>query len=234
MNPHPSDHDELLARLLAGDVPAEDAAVRERLAACTQCRAELAAVRALEAELRASLGGSAAAFADARAASAPTDLALVRRTLEQVLSERRERAPRPRRWLPVLLAAALLAALALAVRFLGGPAPEPVGEILLSDGLVLDAPLGIAGGYPEFRWHLAPTDSGPATLPAEGHYELTISPYGPEGVGDPILDKLPLTEPRWTPTPEQLASLPQRIHWRVVALDGLGVPFASASASASR
>jgi hypothetical protein len=57
---------------------------------------------------------------------------------------------------------------------------------------------------------------------------------GEQQRGAELLTIPDLIEPRWTPTPEQRASLPDAIWWEVEAFDAMGAPVARGRATASR
>lgn len=217
MSLHGAQHEELLQRILVGDLPAGVSAARQRLRDCPECRAELERLRALDARLVAVVEQEHDDLGQARAGVTAADRERVRRALLGAQPARSAGAPaRPRRvpkWGLFALAAGLLLMFGWAANAYLRPA-ERAPEVLLDAGtipcrMILDE----AGDYGEFSWRY--------DLQPQGYFTLEIRALDDDGVGEVVvLDVPPLFEPRWTPSPEQQRALPDRIYLEVRAMDG--------------
>lgn len=228
MSEHPREHEERLERFLAGELGADDPALRAQLEGCAACREELERLRTLDVELREVTRQALRDVADARAGEGPADEALVRRSLEHALANELSRGARRRRTL--FLWGALAAGLLLGLGFWlfrarsGDGSPRP--EILLHGGAVrCERPLGVVDDYDDFTWS--------AVLPPGGHYELRIHALVDDRPGERLLT-IPCETPSWTPAAGETRALPDAIWWSVVVLDVMDVRGDEGWAEASR
>jgi len=224
---HGREHEELLRRLLLGEAHASEPLAREQLEACADCRAELERLRALDQRLRAAAASEREDLAHARATAGAEDEARVRGTLLAALAARR--AQSRRRVVLLALAAVLLLAASLALRpFLLPERGSAVPEVLLGGSIPCHSPVGPVGVYDVFSWTYELPPQG-------GHFELELS-FLVDGKGGASFRTIhDLGEPRWKPTPEEERALPERLFWRVLAVDDTtGMPLDSGFASAWR
>jgi hypothetical protein len=208
MSAHPAEHQDLLARILSGDLAEGDEAALARLAACPECREELRRLRSLDARLRAAAGEARGDVERARSQVLPADAALVRGSLRAALS-----AHRSTRLVFLACAAGLLVLLGLGAMYYLRSSAGPA-EILLRGGSIhCFAPVDAVDDYDEFSWSW--------TLPPQGRYELSIRALQEGKAGD-LLKAIPCDGPRWIPTPDEKRALPDGIQWFVEARDVSG------------
>jgi hypothetical protein len=200
MSAHGPEHEELLARVLAGEIDPADPAVRDRLATCPECRREQERVGGLTARLRATAAQERADLARAAAEVGAEDEARVREAFARALRTR----PAKRRSALLLVAAAVLVLLGWVLR---GAARED-DEVLLGEG---DIEIHVADDFSQIQWSYS--------LPPGGRYVLTIHELedGAHGrvVLSPELEALDTS--RWRPSAAQLESLPDAIYVLVEA-----------------
>ena len=187
MSAHDPEHQELIDLVLAGQRDPAEPEVRERLAACAECRAELASLRAFDAELGAHMVGTRADLARAAAEANADEEERVRRTLTEALADRR-RHPRP---LLLWLVAATVVLAGSAGLWLALRPTAPVEEIYLHGGsLLCTRPVCSVEDYDAFQW------SG--ELPPLGRFELRIY----SRAGGSLLKTILCPEAQWVPTAE--------------------------------
>lgn len=209
MSAHPSEHRELVDRILGGELAESDAAARALLAACAECRSELERLRALDARLAAAARQARQDVAEARASGGAADQALVRAAL--LAPPPRERRSRPRPLVVAVLAAAIVGLLGLGLYLATRPNGEGQPEILLHGGsLSCGGSVGVVDDYDEFTWG--------GVLPPGGRYELRIHALEGGGAGK-LLKEVESTEPRWIPNAQEKRALPDAIYWEVRVLD---------------
>jgi len=195
---HGPEHEALLERLFLGELPA-DAPEAARLHACPGCRDQLERLERLQRDLAAVVGRERAEIAEARAQADAGDEDLVRRALAV---ERRGR----RAWVLVLAAAAALLATFLLRRALS--VEEPAGrapEQMLGDDEPHEAPVEghVQGTHGPFAWDLV--------VPPGARFVLSVYATDGQGKGKLLLGPLELSEPAWTPSPEEERVLPDQI-----------------------
>lgn len=122
------------------------------------------------------------------------------------------------RWLGPLAAAAalLLAWLGWSLR----TPEEAPREIRMGASIALEAPLEGGADLAEFRWSYE--------LASGGWFTLVVRDPSKPALESELARKANLTEPRWRPTPAEVAGWPQEIAWEVLAHDGTGRVEASA------
>jgi hypothetical protein len=222
MNPHADAHELLLAAVLAGERSADEPEVRRHFAACAECRERHARLaRTVAAVTRAGAERSAVLAElrdDTGLAEHRTHTTLERLFLEGSSTRRRVN----RRWLWASAAAALLVAGGWLVARRGTPPAPP--QYLGHQGLELLLPTE-GSGYGEFSWKYEGS--------APDRYRLRIFDARDEARSSALVDE-ELFELRWTPPVETLATLPERILYRVDVLDVMRDVLASSSRSASR
>lgn len=191
-----------MARILAGELDPDSVEARAAAARDPKLRAELAEMAALEGRL-AAVGGEIRAGEAGRAEGEDAAVEGFRRHAGGLGHAG------GRLWRIALAAAALIAAVAVGVRLAGDRADvQPAPRSLGSGGCV--APTGAVRAYATFAWDLK--------LPPNGAFELDIR----DASGMPVLRVPDLGKQSWTPGAADLAKLPERIRWRVIASDGTG------------
>lgn len=209
---HDPQHEDLLQRSLLGEGEVTPSELEERLAACPECRADLALLQALDRKLRDAAVNERSDLDQARDAADARDEARFRASLNEALAARR--AARKRRLAVVLLAAAAVLITALAWRSFSPSTVNDVErepEVLLGGDVECVTPVGAVGAYDVFTWK--------GELPAQGHFELQLCILEDDGVG-PCVKQVPyLQEPRWEPTAEEERALPARLYWEVRGVD---------------
>lgn len=226
---HGAAHEQVLERLVAGDVdPRAPEVVRLRMQ-CAACAERIAALSSLANELDAEGALMRDALAAAQGESGPRDeveaaLARVRAT-ETHRSPRLAVAQRRSAW----LAAAALVVAGLGVAWwlgafddrAGSPTSPPV--ILGTDRIRDLAPAGDRASFAEFRWTAA-ADLGGSS------FELVID----DATSAREVLRREVDEPRFTPTADESRALPDRIRWRVRAIDPSGGRTSFVEAAATR
>jgi len=211
VSPH-AQHEELLQRILVGELSEGAPEARRQLRDCPECRAELERLRALDARLAAVVEQEHGDLGQARAESTPADREHVRLALlgPRAAPRRARRAPR---WELFALAAGLLLLFGWAANsFL--PSPKRAPEVLLDTGTI---PGGVtldeSGDYGEFWWRY--------DLKPQDYFELELRAVDADGLAGEIVQKVPpQREPRWTPSPEEKRVLPDRLSVKVLAKNG--------------
>jgi hypothetical protein len=223
LSAHPHEHEEWLARVLAGEADSGSPVALARLADCARCRREMERLGALATELRAFAARERADIERAGSERLPAEEALVRASLSRAHPVER---PRRRRSFVLALAAAVaLVLLGWAVR--GVLREEPPPEVYLGGGIACEAPIGAGSDLGEFRWRYA--------LPAFGSYTLRVHAVTDGGLrGEELLVIPALIAPRWTPSPEERATFPDAIAWEIEAFEAMGAWLARGRATASR
>ncbi len=200
---HPREHEELLERVLGGELARDAAEVQDRCAACAECREELAHLEAVLGTARAAGELQREVIEEALAGKGPRDVELARRALEVA----RERAPGARRPSRAWLWLAGAAAVALLVFLV--PRSTDAPPVLLGDGLELLAPRG-AGADPElFSWSFE--------LPPAGHFELRVWQLLPGGGEVLLVERIDLDATTWRPSAPDSLPPGARIRWTVEA-----------------
>lgn len=200
---HDGEHERLLERILVGELDEHSPEAGTVLAGCRDCRVELARLRALDERL------------ETVGRDQQRDLELARRSTTREDAERvaawvrggiasRDRINPWRRNLLVAAAAVLLLLLGWAAFGKSEERDGYRGDVFLGGELwiAFDATLH------EFRWEW----EGDAT------FEVVVRTVV-EGAGGEILIETKVTEPRWKPAPEILASLPDKVCVEVTADD---------------
>jgi len=202
VSPHGPEHEALLERLFLGELPA-DAPEAEPLRACPGCRDQLERLERLQKDLAAVVGRERAEIAEARAQADAGDEALVRGALAGARRRRRT-------WVLVLAAAAALLATfllrrALSVEDPASQAPEP----MLGDDGPDEVPVEghVPGSHGPFAWDVV--------LPSGARFVLSVYATDGETKGKLLLGPLELSQPAWTPSPEEERALPD-----VILLEG--------------
>ena len=181
------------------------ARLRAELGECSECRAALARLRGLDARLAALVRREREDLAASQSAVGQGDTQLVRATLARVQDQRRAR-----RRAVLALAAGLILALSAGWWFTRASG-EPVPELLLGGEIRCENPVGHGADPREFRWK--------ATLRPRTHFELRLFTVE-DGRRAREHDRIPgLSEPRWTPSPEELQALPSPLIWEVLLID---------------
>jgi hypothetical protein len=216
---HPSEHEEFLATLLAGELRPESTEVQRRLRECAPCRAEWERLRRTVVGLAHAATERGAVLAGQGALrGAPGEERLLE-TLAGLADERN--TPSPRRFSrTVLLVGAAASVLAgwLAWRNLGtapvsgpGPAPAPRPPHVLGEGaLELLAPVGLDADFSRFVWKY----DGRTPRFRLRVFELLGDERGPE-----CIPEIQCRETNWVPSAELLAKLPLAIEWEVSVAD---------------
>ena len=204
----------MLRDVLTGDRSRDEDAVQLLLAYCGECAEALADLE----ELADVLDSDARSERDALAP--PEDDERARPPLEHEPDE--VEPARSPAWRGPLLVLAPLAAAALAllvfrgVLFGPGDAPgpgdgprvdEPGIGLPLGESIRLIAPIGEVESYGTFRWE--------ADLPPGGWYTLQIWAERRAPDKRALIEKTDLAESTWTPSAEELESLPGRIEVQV-------------------
>ena len=211
---HDEEHERVLRDVLTGDRSRDEDAVRLLLAYCGECAEALADLEELADVL------DADARSERDALGPQDDGEDARPPLEHEPDE--QAPPMPPAWRRPLLVLAPLAAAALAllalrgVLFGPGDASGPSGGsridepgigLPLGESIRLLEPIGEVEAYGTFRWE--------ADLPPGGWYTLQIWAERRAPGKQPLIVEPDLTEPTWTPSAEQLESLPGRIEVQV-------------------
>lgn len=227
---HTEDHERILAKVLVGDLDRNAPEVRTLVAECADCNLNLDELTSLselmelegreERELLASLDY------DRKAPGSD----LVAPFFEARVAELPEAPPRRIGWLQVAAAAAVLggAGLWLMSGRLGVEAGPEQRVLLGSSSIRFLGGTGEVAQYETITWDAERLSSG-------NRFELTILDGSPGGDATQPLLKLRVEGNTWTPTDEQLLTLPDAIQVMVVALDVTGQPIgAPAVGSVSR
>ena len=224
---HTEDHERILAQVLVGDLDRNAPEVSTLVAECDECRAnleELTGLAALmedegaeERELLASL--------DYDRTAPGSDL--VAPFFEARVAELPDPAPRPLTWLRVAAAAAILVSVGLWLmgKRLGVEAGPDQRVLLGGSALEFTGAVGDVADYATVRWQERNQSS------ASG-YEITIFDATSDAERLPVVETLRVDQAEWTPTDEQLRSLPDAIELEVAPLDVTG-NFVGASGSVS-
>jgi hypothetical protein len=216
---HAREHEALIRAVIVGDRSRADGEVRAVLDSCPACARALEELGELSRSLDELRGAEREALAGAAPASAaPWPAARVAAALQGARASERTAAGR---LVWVGLAAAAIVAFVLAVRD-GRPSgelrrgtQEPQPESYLGarriEGL---APRGEVEDYGTFRWTVAPEVAGASTF--------VVRVRGGDADSAFSLESERLRGNEWTPTKEELASMPDSIRWEVTAFDASG------------
>jgi hypothetical protein len=212
MSTHPREHEELLAALAAGERgPAEPEAER-RLRECADCARQWTALQDVQRRLENTRQAEEAALDELQREPAAPGEERVLATLTRLAAAEPHARPR-RRAVAWLTAAVLLFAGAwLVLHFLGGERGSNP-PIVLGHGLEIQRPRGPVASYAPFEWSDA--------IEADS-YVLRIYDAKDTARSHPVLEHRDLEGSPWTPTAQELESLPARIEWELVALDAQG------------
>jgi len=217
--PHPPEHELLLARALAGE---SDSDLAAQIEGCAVCRERLAALAAVADRLRTSGELQRSVLRDAQQrAGAPGE--------ERVAAVVRPPAPAPARRAPRVWARLAAAALVCALAWLwwhSGTAPSRGDLFLGSEAAGELSPQGTVAEFGTFTWK--------ADLPPGGSFRVSIFDASDTLHTKPLVRSDNLGQPSWTPTPQQLALLPDSIYWEVEVLDAFQQPQDVLPGSASR
>lgn len=206
----------LIERIVAGELDERAPEARALLDASPAAREELSHMRELEALLAREGGEQRATLAQLRPVAGEDELARAFRAHAAANEPRSQprTAPRASRAWWFAAAAAVIASAWVGWRLLprenppdrgGALGPTPSGPSALT-------PHGAVARYDEFRWSLP--------LPPNGSFELTL--FDANGLA--LRSVSGLREPRWKPDDAFERSLPARIEWSVLVLDGTGAP----------
>lgn len=228
---HAEEHDDLLHAHLAGDVPADDARLVERLECCGACRERLDELRSLT-DLLERVGDEQRRSLTPSPSPTPGS-ERVGATLEALAQGRPPSRLRP---LPgpsrrttlwrVGLAAASVVAAGWIVKTLLPPAAEPRGDVMLGDADDQTlSPSGTVEAFDSFDW-----DGHP---PEAVYFKLRVWREGTRDGGETILYR-PSVQLPWTPEPEDLAILndARAIEWELESYDVVGNPLRAHGAHA--
>lgn len=226
---HDSAHDDLLHAHLAGDVPAGDPTLTQRLGQCGECRARLAELNALTGLLdRVGDGQRRSLRPDALQTAPGADR--VAATLHALAAGREPasvaRSLTTRRvtlWRVGLAAASVLAA-GWIVRALLPPDESPREDVLLGDGSKATfMPMGEVDSFSPFAW--------PGLSPDANQIYLTVWRLE-DGVRVLVFDDT-IPELYWVPTPDQLHAMGQSIEWELRLVNPAGITEAMEAGQAS-
>ena len=230
--PHATEHDDLLHAHLAGDLPADDPHLGERLATCPACRERLTELRSLT-DLLERLGGE-----QRRSLGRPPVPAQgTERVAATLQSLSQGRAPTPLRpvgapirratlW-RVGLAAASVVAAGWIVKTLLPREPQPREDVLLGDGEDRSVrPSGTVERYDEIHWEQHPRDAT--------SFLVTVRRAGEDLTGTPIVEK-GVEDLPWRPDEQILALMTAAgsITIEIVAFDSQGTRMEGVRAKAS-
>lgn len=213
---HEATHEELLQRMLAGDLQADESRSRALLEGCTECAQRwselsetVAVIEALDRERREVL--AEAALGHAAPGSDRVATTLARERLRTFGDPRRARGAPV--WRRVLLAAALLVGGIFVVRALMPPEPDVPDVILGSEAIrFIGEPRTIGPGR-SIRWqHASGSDKGPFAVHLSG--ELAG--------GQPFSRVVRVRGAEWAPDDDLVRQLPDPVLVRVVAVDASG------------
>ena len=217
---HTPEHEALLVAALADEGYDGAGAWSARLAQCAQCRRlfeKLSAVRELledagreERETLAGLDWNQ--NVPGSEAVAPLVRALAQKRKQQLRSIRARR---------VVLWTASAAAGVLVVGWIArllapGARDGGNGTLLSAQSRTSCSPTGGVVEYDKFEWQTAP--------PPGGWCELIIWDDGPNPRDQPLIRKPKLESSTWTPTPQELRTLTNKIRWEVHFYDASGGP----------
>lgn len=208
---HEREHEELLERWLAeGEIAAED---RSRLLACAVCASEARSADELFGRLaREGQRAREDVVQRAHGHPAPSAEARTETTLRGLMQADRPRNGRrfQGRWPWLALAAALAAAVFLPELWRGERDPR----VLLGNELEAEQPRGEVEDFERFAWK--------CELNGVRYFTLEHWPAGGEREDATLVPHLDAAQRSWTPEPERLTAMPDRIWWRVAAYDAGG------------
>jgi len=222
---HSKSHESLLHEVVTGDLSPADRRVARMLAECSDCRARFEELRALSSLLDEAAREERATLASLDWKSdAPGTERIAPFVRSKVEEQRRARADArpphpgisgPRLGWRVLAAAAGVLAVGWVVRLLLFPERERQSSVLLGQRAESRLhPSGRVASFERFTWDL--------DLPLHGWYSIRVET--PPGKDSVVLAEPPqlLREPRWNPSPAELARWPDEIYWRVDVFDSTG------------
>ncbi len=220
-----SERDDVLARLLSGELSAEEEPARSMLERSRELRSELASLRAAIDRVDAAAREEHEILEEiSDLAPTPEEDRVMERARATFVTPRTARPIGSISLLPIGMAAAVLLAIGLWLGGIESPAapeaPERAPRVLGST-IVLLAPLGPVADYDEFRWEF--------TLRRGQAFEVTL---WDDETGQEITTSPRVFEPRWSPP--VVFELPQRLRWEVHVLDSWGNPVSSGVGEASR
>lgn len=195
--------EELLRRVMTGELARDDAEVVRAAEASPEFRAALDGMLDVVSILDGDAEVERETLTGAAQMTGAPGQELVQSTLDQLLDEGR---PATFPWKPLLAVAAALVALLAVVSQLGGPEPDRPDGQMMGAGIRDLWPTGIVGAVPEFRWQ--------GDLPAGAVFELRIWHADDYPDGSPWKE-VELTDTAWTPSEEALDEMPRRGHWSV-------------------
>ena len=212
-----SAHDDLLQRLLIGALDPDSDEAREFFMENPEERARFEAMQDVERRIGAAAADRASEVQAALEEGAAPGEDLVAGLVERHFAERvepaeREAAGAPRSrarwWLPVL---AVAASVLLLWRPWTGTTPEPAPDPgpALGGELRLLQPVGTVDDFDEFRWE----------YDLEGAQYFRIEVFDADDPYGESLDEAEPTEPLWRPDPDQAASWPDAIEWKVSVME---------------
>lgn len=226
MNTHDPKHESLLEGVLVGDLLEDSTEIAELLAECSECRTRLEELKRLAVTLDAAAAEQRAVVEAAAGATDVPGLADVGRVLRERAGSPAEEsaAPRPpihldahRRNLrrPLVAAAVVLFFGAAVMMFdrMGGTPSEP-DQILNSNGLVAEVPVGEVSELTEFRWE--------GELPAGETFTIQFFEPGSDPSSRPIKVVEWIRGPSWTPSASEIPW--REFEWNVITTSETGAP----------
>ncbi|MBK7876022.1 MAG: hypothetical protein IPJ77_09760 [Planctomycetes bacterium] len=213
---HDPKHEELVMRVVTGELGEDAPEWREQRASCAQCEAEVRELRHLDAGLERIGQEVVADVAAARTMPPVGEEALVEKALRRAVGS--APASPPRRalkrfhvgWFLTVAAAVLAMVLARAVFLSTDPVHDGQDELLGGLDARLDRPDVAADRSLTLSWSVG--------RPTNGHYELQLL-TGPSEQGpwvDTRLDTGRITGLSWHSSPGFASSLQPFIRWRVI------------------
>ncbi len=195
---------ELFARAVRGELARDDAQLQELL---QRRRDWSAALDELADGVR--RGAPDELKALARAGETAADRERMRAIVARTVSGASGPRARPRWVLPLLIAAALVAALGVGWWFRRSPPAQPRGPFLGGQGITWVAPVDTVEAWGPFEWA--------AELPPRGTFTLTVR--GDDPAAALLAHVEGLREPRWTPDPAAARAWPEVIQVTVEVID---------------
>lgn len=225
---HSERHEEILQRILTGDLDPEGDEARQQLEACADCRRELEGMRALLSELDAAGAFERSVLEEASELADAPGLGDVERVLKAEMSGAQVdleapilAGPRPAARARLVTWAAVIAAAIIGVVLLQGllgtntndrSTEQTMGTEGI-EGIELVRPLQPGDGFGTFEWNY--------DLPPGMTFEVVVHDADPEARTEPLHRESDLTENRWTPD-EKLTAEWRSICWYVEVIDESG------------
>lgn len=214
----PDDVDDLLQRLVTGDLNMDDEEARNAFDAQPSLRERFEEVRAT-----ADFLDAAGEFHEQLASEVDgTEESGDEAAVDQFVQERLQPKTSSRVWL-LAAAAALVAVLFAGMRFLAETPPVRPTDQMLGAGIGSMDPTGPVEQFGTFRWDDA------AGIPPAGWYVVFVR----SSSGSELARSGKLRTPRWAPEADQRESWPTSIVWEVRAYDATGASTHSGETGAS-